>query len=115
MKLNDIKSKPILKFQYIRSDKLMKLYRTIPCQRCGADDGTVCGAHSNQSEHGKGRGIKASDEFCASLCSDCHFWLDFGQALRASKQAVWQLAHENTVKALTAIHGETYLKLIGKA
>jgi hypothetical protein len=93
----------------------MKLYRTIPCQRCGADDGTVCGAHSNQSEHGKGRGIKASDEFCASLCHDCHFWLDFGQSTRQRKQIEWQQAHEATVKLLTAVHGNEYLKLIGEA
>jgi hypothetical protein len=105
----------ILKFTYIRSTKLMAMYRTIPCQRCGADDGTVVGAHSNSGAHGKGRGIKASDEFCASLCNDCHFWLDFGQASRELKQAAWNLAHEATVKLLTAIHGNEYLKLIGKA
>jgi hypothetical protein len=105
----------ILKFTYIRSDKLMKLYRTIPCQRCGADDGTVVGAHSNSSIHGKGRSVKSSDEYCASLCNDCHFWLDFGQASRELKQAAWNLAHEATVKLLTAIHGNEYLKLIGKA
>jgi hypothetical protein len=115
MKLNDLKIKPIAKFQYIRSDKLMRLYRTIPCQRCGADDGTVCGSHSNQQIHGKGRGIKASDQYAASLCNDCHFWLDFGQASRELKQAAWNLAHEATVKLLTAIHGNEYLKLIGKA
>lgn len=63
----------------------MAMYRTIPCQNCLANDGTVCGAHSNQSKHGKGRGIKASDKYCASLCSKCHAWLDFGTASREEK------------------------------
>ncbi len=58
-----------LKFPYVRSDKLMRAYGKIPCQHCGADDGTVVGAHSNWSCHGKGRGIKARDVYCASSIS----------------------------------------------
>jgi hypothetical protein len=102
----------IEKFRYIRSKKLMELYRTLPCQRCFSDDGTVSGAHSNQYIHGKSRGIKASDEFCASLCHDCHFWLDFGQASRELKQAAWRMAHEATVRLLTMTYGKLYLDLV---
>lgn len=91
----------IPKFQYIRSAKLMAAYRKIPCQHCGIDDGTVCGAHSNQAKHGKGRGIKASDEFCASLCHSCHMQVDQGRSMsRTERETVWGNAHEKTVKAL---------------
>jgi hypothetical protein len=55
------------KFRYVRSKKLLEACREIPCQLCGAQDGTVVAAHSNQAKHGKGRGIKASDEFVAAL------------------------------------------------
>jgi hypothetical protein len=86
----------IRKFEYVRSKKLMELYRTIPCQHCGADNGTVCGAHSNQEKHGKGRGIKASDIYCASLCWNCHMMIDQGELPRGKAVEVWNLAHEKT-------------------
>ena len=90
------------KFQYVRNKKLMEAYRTIPCQNCGRDDGTVCGAHSNWAEHGKGRSIKASDDKCASLCSRCHSALDQGYHLTAQeKREMWTKAHLKTVEELT--------------
>ncbi|MBA3591658.1 MAG: hypothetical protein H0W38_19235, partial [Methylibium sp.] len=91
------------KTAYIRSPALMRAYREIPCQGnsksegaiCGAIDGTVCGAHSNQSVHGKGRSIKASDDKCASLCHRCHTKLDQGPFLsREARRQMWQRAHE---------------------
>jgi hypothetical protein len=89
------------KFSYVRSKKLMETYRMIPCQHCGADDGTVCGAHSNQSKHGKGRSIKASDEFVASLCSICHHQLDEGFLWgREEKQAMHEAAMAKTKQEL---------------
>jgi hypothetical protein len=89
------------KFTYTRSKKLMEAYRAIPCQHCGRDDGTVCGAHSNQSRHGKGRGIKASDIYCASLCSRCHSAIDQGRSLsQDDREAIWEKAHEQTWKEL---------------
>jgi predicted Fe-S protein YdhL (DUF1289 family) len=94
----------IPKFVYIRSPALMKAYRCIPCQSCGTDDGTVCGAHSNWAEHGKGRGIKASDEFCASLCFRCHHEIDQGSGMTASmRKTAWTKAHEKTVQTLKNI------------
>ena len=81
----------------------MKLYRTLPCQHCGMDDGSVCGAHSNQAKHGKGRGIKAGDEFCASLCHACHLALDQGRTMtRTERTQMWDAAHAKTVAALQA-------------
>jgi len=100
----------IAKFKYLRSKPLMELYRKIPCQRCGVDDGTVCGAHSNLAIHGKGRGIKASDEFCASLCHQCHAWLDFGSAIREEKTQAWNDAHTKTLNLLAKVYPKEYLK-----
>lgn len=92
---------PARKFDYVRSDALMRAYRLIPCQHCGADDGTVCGAHSNWAVHGKGRGIKASDIFAASLCHADHAELDQGLRLtEAERQAMWWQAHIRTVSEL---------------
>jgi len=88
------------KTKYVRSEALMKAYRSIPCSNCGADDGTVCGAHSNQAAHGKGRGLKSSDDMCASLCYTCHTALDQGPASRELKQQMWQRCHEDTMTAL---------------
>lgn len=59
-----------------RNRKLLDLARELPCQNCGADDGTISPAHSNFSEHGKGKGLKAHDVFWAALCNACHRWLD---------------------------------------
>ena len=84
----------IPKRQYIRSPALMAAWRTISCQCCGADDGTVCGAHSNWAEHGKGKAIKADDNRCASLCAKCHAELDQGKEMtKQQRQSIWWSAH----------------------
>jgi len=89
------------KMNYIRSRKLMSAYRQIPCQICGVNDGTVVGAHSNQSKHGKGRGIKASDIYCASLCHKCHHTIDQGTFYNEDeKRDLWNIAHAATVNEL---------------
>ena len=89
------------KIDYVRSARLMGAYRLIPCQCCGRDDGTVVGAHSNQAIHGKGRSIKASDQYCASLCTRCHAALDQGRDMnRAERNLLWYLAHIKTVQLL---------------
>ncbi len=91
------------KYQYVRSKELMRNAREIPCQHCGADDGTVCGAHTNWGG-GKGRGIKASDHLIASLCFDCHAELDQGKTLdKKQRQDMWQNAHTKTVDKLVKL------------
>ena len=93
----------LTKTDYLRSPALMRLYRTLPCMHCGMDDGSVCGAHSNQAVHGKGRGIKAGDQYCASLCHACHLALDQGRSMsRAERTQMWDAAHRKTVAALQA-------------
>lgn len=89
------------KTTYVRSKKLMEAYRAIPCQNCGRDDGTVCGAHSNSLSAHKGRGIKASDDSCASLCYTCHSALDQGSHLsRQQRETLHSNAHRKTVAEL---------------
>lgn len=88
------------KHNYVRSKKLLENARLIPCQCCGADDGTVVAAHTNWGG-GKGRGIKADDNLIASLCHSCHMELDQGNKLtKTVRMAMWLDAHELTVQMM---------------
>ena len=69
---------------------------------CGMDDGSVCAAHSNLLEHGRGVGHKASDAATASLCHACHAAYDSGT--RMSKD-------EKRLFILTAIV-RTYIRFV---
>jgi len=94
---------PVAKTAYVRSKKLREAYRLIPCQNCGRDDGTVCCAHSNWAEHGKGKSIKACDTRGASLCSICHHAIDQGSELTGEeRRAIWEPAHRKSVLELVA-------------
>ena len=91
------------KATYIRSKALREAYRLIPCQACGANDGTVVCAHANESWAGKGMGIKASDDRAASMCFTCHSRLDQGGDMtRDERRAFWLAAHLKTIPALVA-------------
>lgn len=91
---------PILKFNYYRSKSHLKNVASLACQHCGAE-GQTQAAHSNWAKHGKGRGIKASDEFTAALCYTCHAELDQGMCLtKEERQAMWDKAYEKTLLAL---------------
>lgn len=90
------------KFQYVRSRKLLKAVASLPCQHCGRQ-GCTQAAHSNQSAHGKGRSIKASDVYTAALCETCHSALDQGSHMtREQRVTLWTNAWRNTVRALLA-------------
>ena len=91
------------KFQYFRSTKHLRNVASLPCQCCGMDDGCQA-AHSNMSQHGKGRGIKASDEFTAALCQTCHYDLDQGSKLsKDERQKMWIMAHIRTYNKLKSL------------
>ena len=47
-----------------------KALRQFGCVECGRRPVDI--AHSNFSEHGKGRGIKADDSYTVALCRICH-------------------------------------------
>lgn len=55
---------------------------------------TVVPCHSNQSKHGKGMGLKASDKMTVPGCFDCHRILDQGgQMTREEKVSAWDAAY----------------------
>jgi len=90
----------IPKHNYVRSKKLLKLVASLDCQHCGSGH-MVQAAHSNMSQHGKGRGIKASDEYTAALCLKCHYEIDQGSKFsREARQTAWMAAHISTVRKL---------------
>ena len=91
------------KHAYVRSNELLRNAREIPCQHCGADDGTVVAAHTNW-QGGKGRGIKADDNLIASLCFSCHTELDQGAMMtKGERQGMWRVAHDRTVEKLSEL------------
>lgn len=88
------------KHSYVRSPTLLRNAREIPCQHCGADNGTVVAAHANWGG-GRGRSIKANDNLIASLCFHCHAELDQGKSLtKDERQTRWLAAHAKTVQKL---------------
>lgn len=50
-----------------RSEALRRAVASLPCANCGIRGLSQC-AHSNLYEHGKGRGLKASDAATFPLC-----------------------------------------------
>ena len=89
----------IIKHQYIRSKKLLKLVARLDCQACGSGN-MVQAAHTNWGG-GKGKGVKADDNLVAALCLKCHYEIDQGKELsKEERQEKWQRAHTATVKEL---------------
>lgn len=73
----------------MRSPKRLAEIRKLPCVRCGNPNSQA--AHSNSAKHGKGRSIKASDEFAVPLCHSCHFQFDtFQLGNRAESEAMFE-------------------------
>ena len=58
----------------MRDAKRLAAVRKLPCIRCGNPDSQA--AHSNSAKHGKGRGIKADDQYTVPLCHSCHSQFD---------------------------------------
>ena len=84
-----------------RNKALLEAVRECPCQHCGAQDGTVVAAHSNQLKDGKGKGIKASDAAIAALCYICHHQIDQGFLLnKEERRQIWGEAHRKTMRWL---------------
>lgn len=89
------------KFPYWRSKQHLKNVASLPCQNCGLE-GETQAAHSNLAIHGKGRSLKASDEFTVALCFACHYDLDAGHRLTKDEK------HQMYFKALR----NTWLELL---
>ena len=71
----------------MRDRKRLAAIRKLPCVRCGRSP--VDAAHSNQSAHNKGLGIKASDEFTIPLCRQHHIEYDQFQKMNRSQSVEW--------------------------
>lgn len=72
----------------MRDSKRLAEIRKLPCVRCGNPNSQA--AHSNSAKHGKGRSIKASDQFTIPLCHSCHFQFDtFQFGTRAESEAMF--------------------------
>lgn len=54
-----------------RDNKRLEQVRSLPCCVCGIGPRSQA-AHSNFSEHGKGRSIKAHDRYTIPLCDADH-------------------------------------------
>ena len=52
------------------NNQRFKALRQFGCVECGSRPVDI--AHSNFSEHGKGKGIKADDSYTVALCRVCH-------------------------------------------
>jgi hypothetical protein len=67
---------------------------------CQNNRETVVPMHSNQLEHGKGKGIKAPDEKTCPGCGLCHFEIDQGNKFtKAEKFAFWNAGYARWVPA----------------
>ena len=97
----DIDIQPVksyLKTQYVRSKRLLEVVASLNCQNCGHYLSQA--AHSNW-HGGKGRGIKASDNYVAALCQSCHTEIDTGNTLsKDERQTMWLNAHIKTLHYL---------------
>ena len=90
--------KSYLKTKYVRNKRLLELVATLNCQNCGHYLSQA--AHSNW-HGGKGRGIKASDNYVAALCQSCHHDIDMGNKLsKDERQNLWLNAHLKTLHYL---------------
>ena len=84
------------KFGYYRSKTHLRNVAALDCQSCGRG-GPSQAAHSNSAAHGKGKAIKASDQYTAALCPVCHQVVDSSNTLtREQREAIWHAAFRNT-------------------
>jgi hypothetical protein len=90
----------IPKFNYFRSTKHLKNVASLPCQICYVE-GRTQASHSNQAVHGKGRSLRASDEFTAAICVEHHYEIDQGSNLTKQQRVdMWNEAYQKTVNRL---------------
>ena len=71
----------------MRDAKRLAAIRKLPCVVCGRSP--VDAAHSNQSGHGKGMGLKACDSKTIPLCRNHHQEFDQFQKMNRSESVEW--------------------------
>ncbi|MDU4062390.1 MAG: hypothetical protein E7H59_14690 [Acinetobacter baumannii] len=91
----------------MRSTKRLNEIRALPCVRCGYPHSQA--AHSNFSEHGKGKGIKADDNYTIPLCHICHRWFDgYFQLTREESKEWFNKMLEKTERMLSQTDKEIF-------
>ena len=71
----------------MRDRKRLAAIRKLPCVVCGSSP--VDAAHSNQSSHGKGMGLKACDSKTIPLCRNHHVEYDQFQKMNRALSVEW--------------------------
>lgn len=75
----------------MRNNQRLAKIRQLPCCQCGASPPSQA-CHSNWQEHGKGRVIKADDEYTIPLCRKHHNLFDtYGLGMDREQSKVWFL------------------------
>ena len=91
----------------MRNNFRLNQVRQLPCIRCGQSPSQA--AHSNSSKHGKGRGIKASDQFTIPLCAICHAAFDkFELGTRQESEDMFEKWLEKTERMLCLKDDEVF-------
>ena len=91
----------------MRNNFRLNQVRQLPCIRCGQSPSQA--AHSNSSKHGKGRGIKASDQFTIPLCAICHAAFDkFELGTRQESEDMFEKWLEKTERMLNLNDEEVF-------
>lgn len=91
-----------------RDKQRLDAIRALCCCECGASPRSQA-AHSNFGIHGKGKGIKASDEYTIPLCASCHqkFDQNLSQQTRQQQMDWFNEKLESTNETLKRAHDAT--------
>ncbi|EHU2157794.1 DUF968 domain-containing protein [Acinetobacter baumannii] len=90
----------------MRSKKRLSEIRALPCVRCGQSPSQA--AHSNFSEHGKGRGIKADDQYIIPLCAICHADFDQYKTMGREESKEWFAKMLKKTERMLKSHDEVF-------
>ena len=72
----------------MRNASRLAAVRQLPCVKCGQDAPSQA-CHSNFGEHGKGKGIKAKDDYTIPLCPACHRSFDLYVWMNRQQSKDW--------------------------
>lgn len=84
--------------KYLAACRGEPCYLRVPgvCCSIGWSHPSVVDCHSNQLKHGKGKGLKAKNEYTVPGCGPCHAWIDQNRVgtPKQVKFDVWDRAYE---------------------
>ena len=72
----------------MRNASRLAAVRQLPCVKCGQDAPSQA-CHSNFGEHGKGKGLKAKDDYTIPLCPACHRSFDLYVWMNRQQSKDW--------------------------